>query len=258
MGKDQFYTSIGNAKEEIQKRWNNIELRKEVENFLGIDMPSPLKKSPRAVIVRCIASPDNEFFKFLSLSSKTNLKPLFIDYPQDKFVALNSDKYALCKLHFEKKDIKNYEDSDKIKLVNFNRFEGKNFSDIETLWGNNFVDFHHEIFKRAVPYNVEIYNFWEWFLRTRRKTKLYYLYYLSLFICHGILFENMLMSKEEREFTETKVAPSFNEIEKRFGLKPLIHPIAPINEEDNFKWWLYPAHVRNITEEYIKELSKTN
>jgi hypothetical protein len=256
MEENQFYTSIEDAKREIRKRWNDVKLRKEVESFLGINMPVPLKKTPRAIMVRCIASPDNEFFKFLSLSSEVELEPLFIDYPQDKFVAFNSDKYALCNLHFEKKDIRKYEDADKIKLINFNKFEGKSFSDIKTLWGNGIEEFHHEIFRRAVPQSVEIFNFWEWFDETRHKTEFYYLYYLSLFVCHGILFENMLMSEEEREFTEKKIMPSFKKIQEMFGVKPLILPIAPVDEEDDFKWWLYPKHVKNITDEYIKELGE--
>lgn len=249
-----FYTTLEEAKKEIWRRWNDPVLKKKVENFLGSNFPEPLKSGPRAVTVRCIASPDNEFFNFINESKKIELKPLFIEYPEDKFIAKNSDKYSLCILHFEKDGIKSYEESDKIKLINFNIFEGKSFNKIETLWGCNLVNFHHEIFRRSISEQIEIYNFWNWFNETRYKTEYYYLYYLSLFVCHGILFENILMSEEEREFTEKKIIPSLKKIEEIFGLKPLICPITPIDEEDNFRWWLYPEKVKSIASNYIKEL----
>ena len=39
------YTPLSVAKKEIWRRWNDKELRKKVENFLGGDLPEVLKKS---------------------------------------------------------------------------------------------------------------------------------------------------------------------------------------------------------------------
>jgi len=36
------------------------------------------------------------------------------------------------------------------------------------------------------------------------------------------------------------VQPAFEQIERHFGLKPLIVPIAPLDEATDIYWWCYP------------------
>lgn len=255
---EEFYTPINQVKSELEARWKNIPLRNKIEAFLGDKLPAPLKTSNRAVLVRCIASPDNEFFNFCKQAEVASLSPLLIEYPEDKFVAKNSDKYALCMPHFFDEKAKDYKQTPKIKLIDFNIYEGRKFKDVKTLWGNGLVSFHHEILKRSSRPQVEIFDFSDYFFSTRHTSDFYYLYYLGLFLCHGVLFENMLMSEEEKEFTLTKVLPSFKELQKMFGVKPLIVPVTPPESEDDFFWWTYPKELKNVTENYIKELESDN
>ncbi len=58
---EKIYTPLSVAKEEIWRRWNDKELRKKVEDFLGGDIPEVFKKEPRATIFRYIATPNLEF-----------------------------------------------------------------------------------------------------------------------------------------------------------------------------------------------------
>ena len=97
---NKIYTPLSVAKKEIQRRWKDKKLRKKVEDFLGRDVPDELKKDPKAVLVRHIASPNNEFIRFLNLSELIGLKPKCMEYQHDKFRAENQDKYYLGKLFF--------------------------------------------------------------------------------------------------------------------------------------------------------------
>lgn len=65
---DGIYVSLEEAKEEIWRRWNDKDLRKKVEDFLGGDIPEPFKKEPRAVLARPITTPDIEHMHFLEMS----------------------------------------------------------------------------------------------------------------------------------------------------------------------------------------------
>lgn len=92
----------------------------------------------------------------------------------------------------------------------------------------------------------------KWFNDTRYESEYYYLYYLALFICHGVLFENFLTNKEELEFTKYKVLPSFNKLSEMFGVKPLIVPVVPVEEETDQYWWCFPKEVEKIIKDSRK------
>ncbi len=257
MNISDYYTPFDELISTAQARWEDRALRTRLEEFLGSDMPRALREGvgPAAVSVRCIATPDNEFLNFLGQANTLQLRPVFLEYAKDKFVAKNEDKYALCKLHFFSESAANIKECPTLKLIDFNRFEGKAFADIRTLSDETLVDFHHgllhEYLGEETTRGIAIEDFSDWFNRTRYATEHYYFYYLSLFVCHGVLFENLLMSDDEREFTETKILPSFKRIEEEFGVKPLIHPITPTENEDDFRWWTYPGDVKLIAEKRL-------
>jgi hypothetical protein len=97
----EFYTTLEQAKEEIWKRWRDVDLRRKVQDFIG-NIPQPLQDALKGVLGRHIATPDFEFFHFLELSWKANLSPLITEYISDKFVTNNVDKLALAKMPFYK------------------------------------------------------------------------------------------------------------------------------------------------------------
>jgi hypothetical protein len=245
---ENFYTPLSEAKKEIWRRWNDKALRKKVEEFLGGDVPEFLGKDPRAVIVRYVISPDIELNHFFDLAKEAKLNPACVEFADDKFVAGNSDKYHLCKLFFHNGNGKN--GGHKIstqRIVDFNKLEGKKFNKMKTLWGEEFIRFHHNLVNNTVPAaKNKMFDFSKWFERNTKSSKYYYIKYLALFLCHGILFENFLTNEEEIEFTEKKVLPCFNNIEQAFGLKPLIVPLTPISDENNLYWWCYPEHTKKF------------
>ena len=236
---ENIYTSLEDAKEEIWKRWNDKELRKKVEEYLGNSIPEIMINSPRAILARNIASPNNEFIEFLDLSKKIDLKPVCLEYIEDKFRAENEDKYFLGKICFcdsvEEKNV------DSIKILDFDSSEGKKISDIKTRHGNLFVDFHHNLLKSILSeYNMLFFDESMWIKKNGGSPKYFYKKFFSLFLCYGILFENYLTNRREGKFIKDLVIPAFLEIYKEFNLKPLVDRIYPSDNEDDLFWRQYP------------------
>lgn len=242
---------------EISKRRNNKKLMKKVEDFFGPLMLRVMGNEQKAVLSRTVATPNMELSYFLDISNGIGLSPLILEYP-DKFVAKNPDKYHLCKLFFIRKvEGQNPILVDALKIINFNKDEGKKFDEIKTTWGEKIIDFHHRILLSEFPIlSGKFVDFSNWFNRTRQLSQYYYLYYLSLFICHGVLFENFLIGdKEESSFINEKFLPSFNEVKKMFGVKPLIYSLLPFRYITNVRWYSYPEAMKKIIK-YKKTIKK--
>jgi hypothetical protein len=123
--------------------------------------------------------------------------------------------------------------------------EGKPLADITTLDNKNLTDFHHAILFQKYPQFKEedIFDLYNWFNAHRNIDGYYYLHYLALFICFGVLFENFIFENGEKEFTEQKILPSFYKLQEIFGVKPLIVPATPMEYENNLFWWYYIGNI---------------
>lgn len=252
---NDIYTPLSVAKKEIKKRWKDKKLRKKVEDFLGGDVPDFLKKGPKAALVRDVASASHESMLFLNLAKQINIEPVFVEYSENKFVARNSNSYHLCRMFFYNGiGKKGGHKIDSKKVVNFNKEEGKKMRNMKTLCGTNFLDFHHKVLKKSIPgvKEKDICDFSLWFNKHRKLSKYYYLHYLALFLVHGILFENFITNEEEKDFTLKKIIPSFYKLEKIFGIKPLVVPLAPIEDENEVYWWCYPYSVKKVVDKQLK------
>lgn len=243
-----FYTPFEEAKEEIWRRWNNKELRKRVQNFLGDDIPKQLRNKPKAVLVTYLATPDIYLTEFLKLIRETKLKPLLLEYTKDKFFAGNSDKYHIGKMFFYSGKGHNKGNKiDAIKIIDFSKSEGKPIKNIKTLWGENFVEFHHNILKAQFPEtNNQVVDIYDWIHKKGSTPKKYYPHFLGLFMCHGVYFDNFLLEENEVEFNQEIVLPTFNKLYQEFGIKPLIVPIIPFDEERDLHWWCYASQIKKL------------
>lgn len=190
------YTPLEESEEEIWRRWNDNILRKRVEKFLG-KIPEVIQKEPRVCLFRQVFSPNYEYLQFLDLIQKINLKPLGIEYLEDMFLTLNKDKACLGKMTFIDKG----QDRNKLihkRVINLLESQKKKLNSIETIWGENFVDFHHRLLAQYSQ-TIELFNASSWYKSKGGKAKEYYHYFMALFICHGILFENFITNERERE-----------------------------------------------------------
>ena len=249
------YTPLSLIKDELNKRSENIELRNKIKVFFGENLLKIMMDEQRAVLSRSIMSPNAEMLYFFDVVKELGLSPLLLEY-NCKFVSKNSEKYNLCNLPFVNFDsVKGDLSIVRRKVVDFNKNDGKTFSEINTLWGVNLVDFHHDMLRICNPsYNNCIYEFSNWFNKTRGLTEYYYLYYLSLFVCNGVLFDNyMLNDVEERKFFYANILPSFNRVKELFGFKPLICPLLPIKSEKSVLWMSYDSRLLKYLDDIIKK-----
>lgn len=235
------YTPLKQASMELKERWNNKELRAKVEKMFGDNLPAAFKERPRLVMSRSIFTPNRELAYFFDLAKELDFEPLLLEYP-DKFVSKNPTKYHLCKMYFCNKDRCSDSLHTSERIVDFNLHEGDKLSEVTTIWGQNLLEFHHDfLFKEYPELNnpEKLYDFLEWFNDSRTKSS-YYFNYLSLFICHGILFDNFLWEDEEElTFIKEKLEPSLFEVESMFGVKPLIYPLLPFEHQNDHHWLYY-------------------
>ncbi len=246
------YTPRTEAIEELNRRKKDAEVDVAVSGLLQGDIPSPLKKGPRAVLFRQIATPNHEMLRFLDITNPFHpVKPLFWEYYSDKFTNHNEFKHSLGKMRFfNGKGKKGGVKIDRVNVIDFNEYNGKKMSEIRTLWGQDFIAFHHDLFKKAdTNFGEKIfYDASNWFSTHGKTASSYYVPFLSLFIKHGVLFENFLTNEKEGAFTKDIFLPAFLEVYAKTGLKPLIVALEPISSEEDEFWICYPQGSKKYLE----------
>lgn len=242
------YFSLDEAREEIKKRWNDVELRKKVEEELGDNLISFFKSDkPRSVSFRQLISPDNSFCLFQQEAKYLDTKPTIIEYLDDIFVSLNIEKKGYGRLRVDKGyvDIMDFHSNEKLPL-----------KDIKTLKGEKIVDFHHNLIAES-GLEVDIFDMSKWFKKIG-KAKEYYYPLLLHFLTHGILFETFICDSEdekELEFTKKIILPTLKKIKDKFDLDPLIVKMYPDgqSDEEDIYWWSYPPYISKEILRYAKE-----
>lgn len=236
------YTSIQKAKKEVWKRWNDADLRRRVQEYVG-EMPGALLAEPRAVVFRQVATPNFEFHRFSEVAQESALKALCLEYKLDKFCTRNPDKVLLGKMFFHNGSGKNIgEKVIREKVIDFATDNMKTFKEMKTIWEEGFISFHHRIMPRSLQH-VEQCDNTSWFRKMGPKPSDYYHRFLAFFISHGILFENFLYEGDEGKFTREIVWPAIQKVTDYFGLKPLIVRLRPEESEADPYWCWYPGHL---------------
>lgn len=236
------YTNITEAVNELERRQKDTELQSHVLSFLNEDMPAPLTETARhAVLFRNVFTPDYELEVFESFVNDYSFNEVLLEYPEDRFVAVNEDKYALGKLYFYLGTSASTETNMFArKVIDFNESEGKLISEMRTLSGEDFVTFHHRILKQFRPEALDaIFDISPWLHNHGNVAKEYYKQFLALFIRDAILFDNFRTSGVEAGFSDNVFGPAFKLVEEEFGLTPLICSLQDPSDENNPKWWGY-------------------
>jgi len=236
------YVLLEEAKRIVWRRWRDTALRQEVKDYAG-EIPEFLRHEPRAVLARHVATPNFEFTRFDETAKKAGLTAYCCGYVGDKFCTKNPDKLLLGKMTFSHgKGGKSGDSITCCKVMNFNRGDGKPFTDVRTLWEEGLVDFHHRLLAAELP-DIVIADITEWINKRGGKPALFWPRLLALFVCHGILFDNFHTEGHEEEFTKEIIQPALEKVKKRFGLKPLVVPMVPLEEEREPYWSWYPEHL---------------
>jgi len=160
-------------------------------------------------------------------------------YKTDKFTSANPSKRALGKMVFHCGVGRNGgQKTVPQTVVNMNMANGKPIADVQTVWGERLVDLHHRLLMTTFPC-AETWEGSAWLHQAGGVAQKYYPKYLGLFLLHGVLAENFLLEGEEAGFTKTVVEPAMEELERRFGLVPLVVPTLPSHSAGDPEWEWY-------------------
>jgi hypothetical protein len=108
------------------------------------------------------------------------------------------------------------------------------------------VNFHKRLFEISgiALDGLLFYDASDWLKRNGASADKYYERDLLLYICHGILFENFLLTGDDRKFTRDIFLPAFEKAYNLTGVKPLIVPIPPMDVEEESHWFSYDKKIK--------------
>lgn len=242
------YTPLSEAIKILEERQQDENLGAKIEELLGGDIPEPLRvKDKYGISGKQVATPNLDTRWFINLTKEFGLKTLFFEYYNDKFISKNSFKHSLGQLIINNAlDKRGEQKVEKVTIVNFNKYDGKPLRDVLTLWSEPLIDFHKRIFD-AYGFNKADFIFYDesiWLKRNGDQAKNYYERDLLLYVCHGILFENFLITGEDGKFVKEVFLPAFYKVLSSTGLKPLIVPIPPMDIEEDQMWLSHEAKIK--------------
>ncbi len=252
------YTPINQAIIELENRKDDSDIDIKLKKYGNFIKPELFSEDLKyAVLFRQLITPNYEFRRFINLLDPLSniVKPVIFEYHSDKFVSNNEYKTSLGKINFfcgvGKKG------GSKIKsvtIIDFNKNGGLKIKDVETLWGQNLIDFHRDLLNKTFKHGEDVIflEASDWFKKSGKSAKDYYLNFISLFLKNGILFENFMFNEEEYLFTRDIFLPSFIELIKITGKKPIIVALEPTDIEGDKFWFCHPESSMYIIEDKIK------
>lgn len=252
------YTDIFTALDELRNRASNEKIDAYIREHLGEDIPKNFTEDVQYVLFRQVATPNFEFRRFLHICSFLHDKALFFEYNKDKLTSNNEHKYHLGRLPFFSGFDKNRQPIvEKLTVIDFASFDGKSIAETKTLWGENLVALHHELFSLtsfAANKKLSFFDASDWLYRQGGSPDKYYKKFLMLFLKHGILFENfMLENSAERKFADEIIVPAISEIHAETGFKPIIVSLEPTDVEGDLYWMCYEKELAAEIKERLKK-----
>ncbi len=249
---EYFLTPFHDAIEELKKRKEDPVLAEKVSAYLNADIPTYFYDTPVFYLARHLATPNFETQRFVHLLEYEGFTIVLSQDKKDTFVSANHLKKALVKLPiyrgFSLKNKKYNEIFEYETIADINTLNGLSFQEIVTTWGQPLTAFHEELCRSLFKDRVQIVDDSAWIDRNHRGNLLeHYKKFLTLFIAHGILFEDYLFEDHhEKHFIEQVLKPAFDWVETYFGYKPLITKLNPTSVESPIFWLAYPSSVQNI------------
>lgn len=246
------YTTWEDALAELDRRQADPELKEKARALMPQGIPPTLDGKKNLVLFRHIATPNYEVSRFLvgadALADQAD--PIILEYTKDKFTNRNDWKFSLGKLAFHKGHSKTNEILIENKvIIDVNESNFKPIHSIETHWGQNLVEFHHDLFESTYPmFKDAKFDLSDWLHAVGPTAKDYYTAFLALFVRDGILFENFMVDGKEESFTKDVILPAIFAIEKATGVRPLIVPLEPTHIEGDRFWLSYPSRLKEFLE----------
>ena len=249
---DHLFTEPQTAVRELGIRRDDLTLSREIHAHIGEKALRLIERicEPTAILFRQVATPNYETLHFLEVAKQLRLKPIILEYTHDKFVSAgNSYKRALGKVPVfqhtgsDGRDMVHYKTH-----VDFNAYTGKPLREVCCISEQTLVDWHHDQLQRVTQIPIEelCFDASDIFTHWGGAAKEYYIPLMSLFIRDAIMFENYELSRHLSPFMHDIVIPSFETVESRYALRPLIVRLLPQEQEHRLFWNSYPKDVLEL------------
>jgi hypothetical protein len=207
---------------------NRRRLRPEIErwwNAQGWMIPDRFRQSHAiAGFGRAIATQRYEDVLFMHYALEAEFTPVWLEYLDCRFSS--HSPFGRSLLHpcfYEKHGKHGGIVTKKHKLAQIEAERTKMLSQIMTNGGTRLVDYHHQLHARfGLPSAIiDCSAFYGQF----GKAAEYYLPYISLFMAHGVLFEDYHGGESGdalSDFTDEIFTPAFKKLESLFGVSPML------------------------------------
>lgn len=247
---DALLTPKKQAIEEIKKRRKNKELVKKVNDFLGGDIPAHFnQEEPILYLSRHLATPNYEALKFIEIGRPLGLPLVIGQDTKGIFVGNNEIKRGLGKLAVTKGVSRNLDEIiEYFTLVDFSTEQGKPLCEVKTKTGTPLIELHTRLLREIYPNIVKICDESDWIDRNHRNNLVkQYENMLALMTVYGVMFETY--TESETNFVKNILKPSFENIEQKIGVRPLIVELISDEIEMTRNWESYPS----VLYQFIKE-----
>ncbi|HEY0964734.1 MAG TPA: hypothetical protein VGE31_02980 [Candidatus Paceibacterota bacterium] len=249
-----FLTPADYALREIERRRHNPALMAKVAEYLNNDIPAHFKQTkPIFYFSRHIATPNYETLRFIEVTKDYGCPLVIGQDTKDKFVSNNSLKRTLAKMPITVGITRSGDEIiEYVTIVDFQQNQGRPMQEVETFNGTRLAALHERLLREIYPKEVQIVDESSWIDRHHRGDLYkHYVDFLSLLVVHGIMVEDYI--PEDYQFINDILLPAIEEVEAKFGVKPLIVPLIPEEMSLEKNWLAYPSVLYPILKEEFKK-----
>jgi hypothetical protein len=237
---DDIYFSIDEARNELRRRWHDLELRQAVETELGHCFINLFKKGPRGCYYPPLASPTVAFEWFVHLARYVGSEPTALECSGDYFSRGNDEKVGLSRLRVTNSE----QQPCLVDCLSLHAANRKEIRSLTTRMGISLVELHRNLLRES-ELAIVCHDLTEW-TKNLGKPPAFYEPFFAHFLAHGVLFETFDLDTDyESKFTREVVLPAFKNAKSRWGLAPMIVNLYPNNQtlEEDFYWWSYSPRI---------------
>jgi hypothetical protein len=242
-----FYTKPEDALREIELRRSESDFGISDLYLESLELEKLSKGRILGFIHRDI-TPNLEVSRMIDTCDFMGIHPIMLNYESDIFSCLSRSKYFLGKLGFfsgygkgggMKIDFK--------KIINFDGVEGKKMNEVKTIFGNDLITFHKEIFNEKFHF-LERSEFDVTNVSSQTNAFEIYKFIFFLSIKSGFFLEHFIFEGKEKDFIKEIIFPAFVHVWNKTGYRPLVVPFEPTETDDADFWHYYFFNIKDIIE----------
>jgi hypothetical protein len=218
------------AREAVERRQNHG-LVDAVHRFTSGVGPTSTNDRPVFMLIRAIASWDNEVLRFLQLCQAVDAEPVIVTMLGDRFTSLNMDKYRRARMTFWWQNRTRV-----LRAGDMRAADGRSMSELRTRRGLPLAQYHHALLNSQQ--HVRTVDLSDW-LRPGGRSD--YVHFFALCMVGAVLVEAIDEDPLERQFVRERMLPAWHRASSLFGVAPLVTcHYTPAENRDDY-WWGYPG-----------------